>query len=573
MLHTSTSNAGIFESLVSPGPVVQSHAKFESECEECHSAFEKGRQNDLCLACHEDVSKDVRRRRGFHGAIPGISVTECKHCHTDHKGRDADIVRLDPDTFDHGMTEFALLGAHSKTACASCHEPGKKHRDAPSQCVDCHKADEPHKERLGTKCASCHGEDTWQTTKYDHDQTSFPLRGEHRETRCEQCHVNEHYENTPTACIACHSLNDVHAGRYGERCESCHSPKGWTKTSFDHETKTDFPLVGKHRAIRCDACHSGEFKDDTKGRTCFSCHKDDDEHRGRNGQECGECHSPKGWVKLGFDHSKDTKFPLRSLHAKLSCESCHTGHVFDDKLETTCYACHEFDDNHQGTLGTECADCHSESGWDKVAFDHDKDTEFALRGSHEKVTCDSCHTAEESREQLKTDCYSCHEDDDVHKGQQGKTCDQCHNEQAWGAKVFFDHDLTAFPLIGLHAVVPCEECHVSAAYKDTSLACADCHRSDDEHRERLGPRCGDCHNPNGWALWAFDHDKQTDYALDGAHKGLDCVACHRSPVRKEISQSTTCGSCHKQDDIHRGNFGNYCDRCHVTERFDLVRLR
>lgn len=573
MLQPSMSFAGIFESLVSPGPVVESHAEVEADCDKCHSAFEKDRQNELCVACHEDVGKDILRQRGFHGGTPRVAGTDCKHCHTDHKGRDADIVRLDPDTFDHALTEFPLMGSHAGVACAGCHAPEEKYRDAPSQCVDCHKADEPHKGRLGTECATCHDENRWQDASFDHDTTDFPLKGKHVETRCEQCHVNDRYENTATACIACHGLDDVHAGRHGERCDTCHSPAGWNESAFDHDRETDFPLVGRHRVTRCDACHSGDFHDDTKGKTCFACHEKDDEHRGRNGEKCAECHSPRGWVKLDFDHARDTEFVLRGKHAEIVCESCHTGHTFDQKLETSCYACHRFQDSHQGALGQDCAECHVETGWSKTRFNHDTDTDFSLRGAHKEVLCRACHTAEVKRKKLETACYDCHAEDDVHKGQQGERCDSCHNEQDWGGKVFFDHDLTKFPLIGLHAVAPCEECHLSAAYKDTSSACADCHENDDEHRRRLGPYCGRCHNPNGWALWSFDHDRQTDYPLEGAHQGLACISCHTVPVKGEIELSTTCGNCHRRDDPHRGSFGAKCDRCHVTERFDLIRMR
>ena len=505
MFQAITSGASVLESLVMPGPVVQGHAEFEADCDKCHRAFQKGRQNDLCLLCHEDIEKAIVRQRGFHGVIPNVSSVECKHCHADHKGRDADIVALDPDTFDHGMTEFLLEGAHLTVACASCHDPGKKYREAPSRCVTCHKNDEPHKGRLGERCESCHDVSAWSSTRFDHGKTDFPLHDKHRDVRCEQCHINERYDGTPATCIGCHILNDSHAGRRGDRCGSCHTPAGWKETSFDHDAKTEFPLAGRHRDIRCGACHGGNFQDDTKGKTCIACHENDDEHRGRNGERCDQCHKPLGWEDLSFDHNTDTRFALRGSHVDISCESCHVGHVFKDKLESTCYACHKFDD--------------------------------------------------------------------VHKGQQGERCESCHNEQTWGGKVFFDHDLTRFPLIGLHAVAPCEECHISAAYKDTSGACVDCHRDDDEHRQRLGPQCGRCHNPNGWALWVFDHDRQTDYSLEGAHKGLACVGCHRLPVKTEIRQSTSCGSCHKEDDVHGGRFGRRCDRCHTTEDFGQIELR
>ena len=51
--------------------------------------------------------------------------------------------------------------------------------------------------------------------------------------------------------------------------------------------------------------------------------------------------------------------------------------------------------------------------------------------------------------------------DDVHKGQVGKKCERCHNQSGWTKEVFFDHDLARFPLIGIHAITPCEECHLS----------------------------------------------------------------------------------------------------------------
>lgn len=573
MLQAPMSIAGILESLVMPGPVTSSHAEFEETCEKCHSTFQKGRQDDLCLLCHEDIDADISRTRGFHGAIPNIATIQCKHCHTEHQGRDADIVRLDVEIFDHDMTEFPLVGAHLKTACTACHVSGKKYREAPSQCSTCHEADEPHKGRLGTNCGACHDESDWHHVEFNHDETDFPLQGKHRETECDLCHANERYKDTPSSCVSCHGLDDVHLGRHGDQCDKCHSPADWKESSFDHDNDTDFPLEGVHRRVLCTACHSGDFKNDTKGTTCFDCHENDDEHRGRNGRECNECHNPTGWAKLGFNHDADTDFPLRGSHKKVECESCHVGHVFEQQLETACYACHKFDDSHKGALGQECSECHSETGWEKVEFNHDKDTDFAIRGSHRELPCHACHTAERTRNKLKTDCYDCHSDDDVHGGQQGKQCESCHNEQAWGEEVFFNHDITQFPLIGLHAVVPCEECHLTPAYSDTSSNCIDCHSTDDEHQQRLGPHCNRCHNPNGWSLWVFDHNTQTDYVLDGAHVGLACEGCHRVPVADEIKLPVACGNCHRSDDVHRGRFGALCDRCHVTESFAVIRVR
>lgn len=497
--------AATLEEMLMPGPVIQGHAKFESACNKCHERFSKTSQSRLCLACHKEAASDISSHMGFHGRIKNIATAECKQCHTEHKGRTANIVPFDKETFDHGATDFPLAGAHTRVACASCHRPNTKYRQAPAACVACHKADDRHRGRLGETCAKCHTDQDWRSARFDHDKrTKYPLTGRHREVICSACHLSERYRDTPKDCYACHRLNDVHTGRFGKKCESCHATTGWRRIAFDHDRRTKFPLRGAHRKTSCHSCHSEKIFGDKLKTDCIACHRNDDEHQGRNGPKCERCHSVVSWGKSRFNHNKDTKFPLRDSHARLTCEACHRGGVGKKKLGTTCNACHRRDD--------------------------------------------------------------------VHAGRLGEQCDRCHNAAAWAKKVFFDHDLTRFPLIGLHAVLPCEECHLAATYKGTTLDCAKCHEKSDVHKRRLGPKCGSCHNPNGWAFWRFDHNKQTDFVLDGAHEGLHCDTCHRSPAPRQISMSRSCTACHSGDDVHRGRFGQRCDRCHVTKSFKTIRL-
>src|SRR3990172_8460265 len=176
------------ERFLMPGPLIQGHAKYERECARCHEAFRKGAQRTLCLNCHKDIAADVAAARGFHGRSKDVKETECKRCHTDHKGRGADIVRLDREVFDHTVTDFRLEGAHKKVACTQCHATKAKYRDAPSTCIGCHKAHYPHRGRLGEACADCHGQQTWGGGKFNHDATKFPLRGKHRKVTCASCH-------------------------------------------------------------------------------------------------------------------------------------------------------------------------------------------------------------------------------------------------------------------------------------------------------------------------------------------------------------------------------------------------
>jgi len=84
----------------------------EKECSRCHQPFESHAQEMLCVVCHEDVDADVRTGQGFHGHAPGISSAACRSCHSEHLGREADIVGLVEETFDHALTDYALEGAH-----------------------------------------------------------------------------------------------------------------------------------------------------------------------------------------------------------------------------------------------------------------------------------------------------------------------------------------------------------------------------------------------------------------------------------------------------------------------------
>lgn len=85
----------LLERLVVPGPVVSGHAKYEKECSNCHEPFSKKSQTRLCLACHKETAADRQSKKGFHGRQTDAAKQECTICHTDHKGRDADIVLLD----------------------------------------------------------------------------------------------------------------------------------------------------------------------------------------------------------------------------------------------------------------------------------------------------------------------------------------------------------------------------------------------------------------------------------------------------------------------------------------------
>jgi len=561
------------ESVLSPGPLSQAHAKWDDDCKQCHVKFDRAAQDRLCMDCHshQDIAQDVRQKTGFHGRL---KPQACRACHSEHKGRNAKLVpmdQLDKNRFDHTQTDYPLLGGHIKVACEKCHDPKKKFSQAPQDCNACHAKDDVHKGSLGPKCADCHVEESWKKVKFDHDKTRFPLVGKHNDVKCADCHKDTNYRETPHACIACHKKDDKHKGHFSEKCEPCHTAKSWKTIVFNHDTDTKYPLLGKHRTVKCEACHTTPLHGVKVSNVCIDCHKKDDKHKGTLGTDCVKCHSERDWKEIGrFNHDK-TDYPLRGKHVNVKCKDCHTTDVYKDAPKT-CVGCHKKDDKHKGTLGDKCETCHNDRDWKKTSFDHNK-TDFPLLGKHAKAECNACHKSTNYKEAPK-DCYSCHKAEDKHEGQQGRACEKCHDERAWKPAPRFDHGLTRFPLLGKHVPVECKTCHTTGArYKDAKIDCVACHVKDDKHKKTLGPACELCHNARSWKAWDFDHDKRTKFPLDGKHKGLICSSCHKRPMEGKVLASTECVACHAKDDIHEGSYGRQCQQCHVTSSFKTIRQR
>ena len=57
------------------------------------------------------------------------------------------------------------------------------------------------------------------------------------------------------------------------------------------------------------------------------------------------------------------------------------------------------------------------------------------------------------------------------------------------------------------------------------------------------------------------------------HKGLACLACHTEPTEKKIETPDTCIGCHSPDDVHEGDFGPQCARCHFTSSWERLKRK
>jgi hypothetical protein len=497
-------SAASVETLLMPGKVTRAHVKQEETCANCHDRTNVRTQSSLCLDCHKDIAADLREHHGFHGRMPNAGVGACSACHTEHKGREADIVQLGRAQFDHRQTDFALEGAHTALECESCHKPHEAWRKAPANCAGCHKSDDVHRAQFKQDCGECHGSLSWTGGRYDHDKTQFKLTGAHVSVSCNACHIGGRYKPVPKSCNGCHAT--------------------------------------------------------------------DDEHRGARGEDCGKCHLTKEWKAAKYDHLKEAGYELLGVHAQINCLACHRSGNYKDKIPKDCNGCHRADDAHAARFGAKCEGCHDNEHWHPVTYDHAVKAKFALVGAHAKIDCHACHTGPADAQKLAKDCVGCHRSEDPHGGRLKGGCENCHGQTTWRSNLVFDHDLSDFPLLGLHRVVSCAQCHATLAFAQAKSACVDCHSHDDVHKGGLGKKCESCHSPNGWPLWAFDHAKEAHFPLQGAHAKLQCAACHREPPGT-VKMSQQCATCHNKDDRHFGQYGPQCDRCHTNYSWKGARMQ
>jgi hypothetical protein len=73
--------------------------------------------------------------------------------------------------------------------------------------------------------------------------------------------------------------------------------------------------------------------------------------------------------------------------------------------------------------------------------------------------------------------------------------------------------------------------------------------------------------------WLFDHDKASDFKIDGAHDELGCFDCHKTNSTGKLKASKDCISCHRSEDVHNRQFGRQCGDCHSTKSFKDIKIK
>ncbi len=539
---------------LSPGPLQRSHRQLEGveNCTRCH---EVGRRlsADRCLACHSALATRIRAQRGLH-AQPGHEA--CEACHVEHQGRDYELVwwgKAGRAAFDHAQTGWRLEGKHAGQACESCHRPAavadraglvagaanpaRTFLGLRTDCAACHR--DPHAGQLGGDCRSCHGVESWRgASGFDHVRTRFPLTGRHRDVACAKCHpalpagadAAAPAPATATAvaptgegrrqwrgvafadCADCH--RDPHAGRLGGRCASCHATDGWRAVSqarFDHD-RTRYPLRGRHVAVPCRECHRPDRPaHGLKFAACTDCHAD--RHAGQfarleGGGDCARCHTVEGYAPSSYtvERHAGTAYPLAGAHLAVPCVGCHA----------------------RPRAGAPVSD---------IPF------------RFQSTRCETCHR-------------------DPHRGEAATWiakggCESCHRIEAWSAAAY-DHATTRFPLTDRHATARCSACHLPLApdaprgairLRAVNTACESCHRDPHAGQFRAATggstACERCHATANWRAGRFDHDRDADFRIDGAHARARCAQCHPREGEGEAAFTRykplgrECADCHR----------------------------
>jgi hypothetical protein len=146
-----------------------------------------------------------------------------------------------PATFPIHSNYWPLNGAHAAIAndCAACHNGN--YNNTPNTCYGCHaseynNANNPNHSSAGfpTDCQTCHTENAWTPSTWDHDNQYFPIfSGKHEGewNQCVECHIGGNYSSF--SCIDCHEHDDPvelaneHQGVQGYQysspaCYACH---------------------------------------------------------------------------------------------------------------------------------------------------------------------------------------------------------------------------------------------------------------------------------------------------------------------------------------------------------------
>lgn len=407
---------------------------------------------------------------------------------------------------------------------------------------------------------------------FDHMKTGFVLKDVHAILKCEQCHVDAIFKNTPKDCAGCHSIGTrvgaqpkpINHVPTTSACDTCHnSAANFLVKSFNHIGVTGAcstchngqsigvvskPLNHFPTLLPCETCHKNtstflSWSMDHTGITtgCGTC------HQGQfpgvvglppvhipipAGVDCVTCHATPPPGVLGsflgavYDHFSSPT-PVAG-----NCNSCHTG-------QFTLYGVKGMSPNHFSTLGVQCDTCHTQTN---------------TAGYKSFLGATYPHTAANAAV-----CGTCHQNQyagvvsintSIHIPQSSaNACDACHD-------VATSNYLTLTPSF-LGVVF-----HKNSLGNPPTGTCATCHNGG-YVSQNASPKsaahipttadCGTCHTATNTATFTTFFGVTFHTTPSGTAPTGTCASCHNGAY---VSQSAStksathvpttddCGTCH-----------------------------
>jgi hypothetical protein len=207
----------------------------------------------------------------------------------------------------------------------------------------------------------------------------------------------------------------------------------------------------------------------------------------------------------------------------------------------------------------DCSQCHD--AWRGISTDR----------------CETCHTTTKQERETSVglhgrftgaeQCQTCHTD---HQGHEANITQLAANH--------FDHNRSTLFTLAKHQTnadntpITCQDCHMPNSYSPEFVDCTTCHTALEAafmaaHETQFGNDCLACHDGVD-RLAQFDHD--LFFVLDGAHQTTACEDCHQARTFQATPRE--CGQCHAEPELHAGQFGLDCVRCHTTTTWEHAQL-
>ena len=168
---------------------------------------------------------------------------------------------------------------------------------------------------------------------------------------CTQCHTNNNYTSTPTACYACHqadftgTTNPDHVAWFPDRLLDL--PYDQWLDPVHVQSSTAFPLTGAHATVPCTQCHTNNNYI-TLPTNCYACHQADftgstnPNHVAAGSRPLAlPATQPVNWTSVTFDHAIYAHYPLTGAHATFPARSATRTTI--TPTPTDCYSCHQAD--------------------------------------------------------------------------------------------------------------------------------------------------------------------------------------------------------------------------------------